>query len=157
MGDKKFNVFEINELCISIGITCVEPCKVSPQVNEEAREYPCTLDMEQNQKFNLEFKDEMTWSRGDKHGKALAYFDNSVADRQRKKSVMTQEGDILFQEGDQPMMEGSTRNSHKKNVKIEPRKTSFKPSHLLNQQRQIINQLWWRLRVRLLSRLFLFD
>ena len=83
----------------------------------------------------------MTWSRGDKQRKTLAYFDNSVADRQGKKSIMTQEGDIFFQEGDQPMMEGSTKNYHKKNVKIDPRKKGFKPSHLQNQQRQIINQL----------------
>ena len=34
MGDKNFNIF-INELCISEGITCDEPCKVSPDVNEE--------------------------------------------------------------------------------------------------------------------------
>ena len=31
MGD----VFEINELCVSAGITCDEPCKVSPKVKEE--------------------------------------------------------------------------------------------------------------------------
>ena len=55
----------------------------------------------------------MTCSCEDKQGKTLAYFDNSVVDRQGKKSIMTQEGDILFQEGDQPTMEGSTRNSHK--------------------------------------------
>ena len=30
MGDKNFNIFEINELCISTRITCVEPCKVAP-------------------------------------------------------------------------------------------------------------------------------
>ena len=56
--------------------------------------------MDQNHKFILEFKDEMTWSHGDKQGKTLAYFDNSVADRQGKKSVRTEDGDILFQEGD---------------------------------------------------------
>ena len=104
MEDTNFNVFDINELCILAGITCVEPCKVAPQVNEEAGGYPCTLDMDQNQKFIMEFKGEMTWSHGDKQGKTLAYFDNSVADRQGNKYVMTQEGDILFQEGDHPMM-----------------------------------------------------
>ena len=30
MGD----VFEINELCVSTGITRDEPCKVSPEANE---------------------------------------------------------------------------------------------------------------------------
>ena len=35
MGDKNFNIFEINELCVSIGITCDEPCKVSPEVRKK--------------------------------------------------------------------------------------------------------------------------
>ena len=35
MGDKNFNIFEINELCISVGITCEEPCEVFPEVKEE--------------------------------------------------------------------------------------------------------------------------
>ena len=46
MGDKNFNIFEINELCISAGITCDEPCKVVTEVNEETYEYPCTLNMD---------------------------------------------------------------------------------------------------------------
>ena len=46
MEDKIFNIFEINELCISAGITCDEPCEVVPEVNEEG-EYPCILDMDQ--------------------------------------------------------------------------------------------------------------
>ena len=51
MGDKNFNIFEINELCISTRITCGEPCEVLPEVNEEEGEYPCILDMDQIQKF----------------------------------------------------------------------------------------------------------
>ena len=35
MGDKNCNIFEINELCISVGITCDEPCDVIPELNEE--------------------------------------------------------------------------------------------------------------------------
>ena len=34
MGDKNFNIFKINELCISTGITCDEPCEVVPEVKE---------------------------------------------------------------------------------------------------------------------------
>ena len=30
MGDKNFNIFEINELFIFIGITCDEPCELVP-------------------------------------------------------------------------------------------------------------------------------
>ena len=45
----------------------------------------------------------MTWSRGDKKRKTLAYLDSSVVDIQGKTSVMTQEGAICSQEGDQPM------------------------------------------------------
>ena len=40
MGDKTFNIFEMNELCISAGITCDEPCEVVPKVKEEEGEYP---------------------------------------------------------------------------------------------------------------------
>ena len=35
MGHKNFNIFEINELCISGGITCDEPCEVVPEIKEE--------------------------------------------------------------------------------------------------------------------------
>ena len=65
-GDKIFNIFEINELCISTGITCDEPYEVVPEVNEETDEYPCTLDMDQIQNIVLGLKDEMTRSRRDK-------------------------------------------------------------------------------------------
>ena len=81
MGDKTFNIFEINELCISAGITCDEPCEVFPEVNEETEEYPCTLDMDQSQKIVLEFKDEMTWSHRDKPKRTLAYLDSAISDR----------------------------------------------------------------------------
>ena len=43
----------------------------------------------------------MTWSRGDKQRRTLAYFDNDIVGRQRKKYVMTQEETILSQKGDQ--------------------------------------------------------
>ena len=46
MGDKNFNIFEINELCISAGIARTKPCKVSLEVKEEEGEYPCILDMD---------------------------------------------------------------------------------------------------------------
>ena len=81
MGDKNFNLFEINELYASAGITCNEPCEISPEVKEEYGEYPYILDMEQNQKFVLGLKDEMTWSHGDKQKRTLAYFDNKVNGR----------------------------------------------------------------------------
>ena len=35
MGNENFNIFEINELCISARITRDEPCEVVPKVNEE--------------------------------------------------------------------------------------------------------------------------
>ena len=89
---------------VSAGITCNEPCKVSPEVKEEG-EYPCILDMDQSQKFVPGLKDEMTWSHGDKQKRTLAYLDSGVADRQRKKSVMTQEETILSQKGDQYIKE----------------------------------------------------
>ena len=104
MGDKNFNIFEIIKLFISVGITCVEPCKVSPEVKEEEGEYPCILDMDQSQKFVLELKDEITWSRGDKQRRTLAYFDNDIG-RHRNKYVMTQENIILSQKGDQYLEE----------------------------------------------------
>ena len=66
MGDNKFNIFEINELCVPAGMTCDEPYEAVPEVNEEEGEYPCILDMDQSQKFVLGLKDEMTWSHGDK-------------------------------------------------------------------------------------------
>ena len=91
-------------MCISAEITCVESCKVSLEVKKE-QEYLSTHDMDQNQKFILELKDEMTRSHGDKQRKTLAYLDSSVVDRHGKKSVMTQEVAILFQEGDKPMKE----------------------------------------------------
>ena len=34
MGDENINIFEINELCISIGVTCDEPLEVVPEVKE---------------------------------------------------------------------------------------------------------------------------
>ena len=43
MGDKNFNTFEINELCIYAGITCDKHCEVAPEVKEEEGEYPCFL------------------------------------------------------------------------------------------------------------------
>ena len=89
MGDKNFNIFEINELCISVVITCDEPSEVVWEVNEEEGEYPCVLDMDQSQKFVLGLKDEMTLSLGDKQKRTLAYLDNGVANRQGKKFVMT--------------------------------------------------------------------
>ena len=51
MGDKNFNIFEIDELCIYAGITCDKPCEVVLEVKEEEGEYPCILDMDQIQKF----------------------------------------------------------------------------------------------------------
>ena len=78
MGDENLNIFEINELCISVGVTCDEPCEVVPEEKEEEGEYPCILDMDQSQNFVLELKDEMTWSRGDNQRRTLAYFDNDV-------------------------------------------------------------------------------
>ena len=101
MGD----VFEINELCVSAGITCTKPCKVSPEVNEEIEAYPCTLDMDQSQKIVLELKNEMTWSRRDKTERTLAYLDSGVADRMGKKFVMTHEWTIVSQEDDQYLKE----------------------------------------------------
>ena len=56
--------------------------------------------MDQNQNFVLGLKDEMTWSRGDKQKRTLAYLDNGVANRQGKKFFMTQEETILSQKGD---------------------------------------------------------
>ena len=35
MGVKNFNIFEINELCISTRIICNEPCEVVPKIKEE--------------------------------------------------------------------------------------------------------------------------
>ena len=35
MGDENLSIFEINELCVSIWITCDEPCEVVPKVKEE--------------------------------------------------------------------------------------------------------------------------
>ena len=89
------NVFEINELCVSTGITHVEPCKVSPELNEEKEEYQCSLDMDKSQKFLMGLKDEMTRSHGDKQKRTLAYLDTGVADRDGKKSLMTHEETIL--------------------------------------------------------------
>ena len=106
MGDKKFNIFEINELCIYTGRTCDEPCEVVPEVKEEeTEEYPCTCDMDQIQKTVLEMKNEMTWSRRDKPERTLAYLDSGVADRRGKKSFITQEEAILSQKGYQYIKE----------------------------------------------------
>ena len=102
MGD----VLEINELCISAGITRAEPCKVSLEVNEETKgEYPCVIDMDQIQKSVLGLKNGMTWYHGDKQKRTLAYVDSGVADREGKKFVMTQEETILSQRGDQYLKE----------------------------------------------------
>ena len=101
MGDKNFNIFEINELWICAGIKCDEPCEVVPKVKEEEGEYPCIFDMDQSQKFVLGLKHEMTWSHGDKHKRTFAYLDSGVAEREGKKYVMTQEETILSQRGDQ--------------------------------------------------------
>ena len=35
MGDENINIFEINELCIYVGVTCDEPCEFVPEVKEE--------------------------------------------------------------------------------------------------------------------------
>ena len=35
MGDENINIFEINELCISVRVTCDEPCEVFPKIKEE--------------------------------------------------------------------------------------------------------------------------
>ena len=35
MGDENLNIFQINELCISVGVTCDEPCDFFPEVKEE--------------------------------------------------------------------------------------------------------------------------
>ena len=60
MGDKNFNVFEINELYVSAGITCNEPCEVVPEVKEEEGEYPCILDMDQSQVcYGIKGRDDM--------------------------------------------------------------------------------------------------
>ena len=61
--------------------------------------------MDQSQKFVLGLKDEMTWSHGDKQKRTLAYLDSGVADREGKKSIMTQEETILSQRGDQYLKE----------------------------------------------------
>ena len=52
MSDENFNIFGINELCISTGVTFDELCKVFLAVKEE-EEYPCILDMDQSQKIVL--------------------------------------------------------------------------------------------------------
>ena len=105
LGDKNFNIFEINELCISTGITCDEPCEVVLEVNEETKEYPCTLDMDQSQQIVLELKNAMTWSRRDRLERTLAYLDSGVANILGKKFVMTHEGTIVSQEDDQCLEE----------------------------------------------------
>ena len=105
IGDKNLNIFEINELYVSAGITCNEPCEVVPEVKEEEEEYPCIIDMDQIQKIGLELKNEMTWSRGDKQKRTLSYLDIGVAEREGKKFVMTQEETILSQRGDQHLKE----------------------------------------------------
>ena len=107
MGDKNFNIFEINELFIFIGITCDEPCELVPQVNEEEGDYPCILDIDQNQKFVMRLKDEMAWSHGDKKKRTLAYLDRCVVDREGNTFFMTQEETILSQRGDQYLKEFS--------------------------------------------------
>ena len=61
--------------------------------------------MDQNQNFVLGLKDEMTWSHRDKPKRTLAYLDRHVADREGKKFVMTQEGTIVSQRGDQYLKE----------------------------------------------------
>ena len=107
MGDRNFNIFEINELCISVGITCDEPCEFVLELKEEERDYPCILDMDQIWKFVLGLKNEMTWSHGDKQTRTLSYVDSGVAEREGKKFVMTQEETILPQRGDQYLKEFS--------------------------------------------------
>ena len=105
LGNKNLNIFEINELYVSTGITCNEPCNVSLEVKEEQGEYTCILDMDQSQKFVLGLKDDTTWSHGDKQKRTLAYLDRCVADREGKKFVMTQEETIMYQRGDQNLKE----------------------------------------------------
>ena len=105
MEDKNLNVFEIYELCVSTVVAHAKPCKVSPEVNEETQEYPCTLDMDQIQNIVLELNNEMTWSRRDKPERTLAYLDSGVADRKKKKFVMTQEETILSLRNDQYLNE----------------------------------------------------
>ena len=94
MGD----VFEINEFCVSARITCDELCEVFPEVNEETKDYQCTLYMDQSQNIVLELKNEMTWFCRDKPERTLAYLDNGVAERLGKKFFMTHEGTIVSQE-----------------------------------------------------------
>ena len=47
MSDENFNIFGINELCISAEVTFDGTCKVVPEVNEE-EEYPSIIDMDQS-------------------------------------------------------------------------------------------------------------
>ena len=46
IGDKNLNIFEINELYVSAGITHDQPFKVSSELKEEEGEYPCILHMD---------------------------------------------------------------------------------------------------------------
>ena len=116
MGDKNFNIFEINELCIFAGITCDGPCEVVPEVKEEEGEYPCILEMDQSYKFFLGLKDEMTRSHGDKQKRTLAYLDSGVADKEGKKFIMTQKKTIFSQEGDQYLEEFVVSIENKENL-----------------------------------------
>ena len=61
--------------------------------------------MGQRQKFVLELKNEMTWSRRDKPERTLAYLDSCVTEILGKKFVMTQEETILSQRGDRYLKE----------------------------------------------------
>ena len=89
MVNVNLNIFEINELYVSTGITCDEPFKVSTELKEEEGEYPCILDIDQSQEFVLGLKDEMTWSHGDKQNRTLVYLDSGLDNRLGKKFIMT--------------------------------------------------------------------
>ena len=47
MSDENFNIFGINEFCISARVTFDKPCEVVLGIKEEEK-YPCTLDMVQS-------------------------------------------------------------------------------------------------------------
>ena len=78
LGDENINIFEINELCMFVGVTCDETCEVVPQVKEEEEMYK-DISRRQDQNYIMMNSDAIL-SHEDNRG-ALTHFQSVIANK----------------------------------------------------------------------------
>ena len=86
MGNENLNMFEINELCVFVEVTCDEPCEVFPKVKEEEEMYK-DISRIQDQNCIMMNSDSML-SHEDNLEEHSHIFDNMIVYRHEEEFVV---------------------------------------------------------------------